>query len=42
MAYVELRAHTAFSFGDGATTPEALAGRAKPLLERANPVYWDS
>jgi len=31
MAYVELRAHTAFSFGDGATTPEALAARAKSL-----------
>jgi hypothetical protein len=26
----------------GHATPEALAGRAKPLLERANPVYWDS
>ena len=31
MTYVELRAHTAFSFGDGATTPEALAARAKSL-----------
>nr|PZN89700.1 MAG: error-prone DNA polymerase [bacterium] len=28
MRYVELRAHTAFSFGDGATTPEALVRRA--------------
>jgi hypothetical protein len=26
----------------GKATPEALAGRARPLLERANPVYWDS
>jgi hypothetical protein len=26
----------------GHAAPEALAGRAKPLLERANPVYWDS
>ena len=26
--YVELRAHTAFSFGDGAVTPEALVQRA--------------
>jgi hypothetical protein len=26
----------------GHATPEALAGRAKPLLGRANPVYWDS
>lgn len=31
MAYVELRAHTAFSFGDGAVTPEALVARAKAL-----------
>ena len=29
MAFVELRAHTGFSFGDGAVTPEALAVRAK-------------
>ena len=35
MPYVELRAHTAFSFGDGATTPEALAARAKSLGYRA-------
>jgi len=27
-AYVELRCHTAFSFGDGAVTPEALVQRA--------------
>ena len=27
----ELRAHTAFSFGDGAVTPEALAARAAEL-----------
>jgi hypothetical protein len=26
----------------GHAPPEALAGRAKPLLERANSVYWDS
>jgi hypothetical protein len=26
----------------GKAAPEALAGRAKPLLERANPIYWDS
>ena len=31
MAYVELRAHTAFSFGDGSVTPEALIGRAAEL-----------
>jgi error-prone DNA polymerase len=31
MAYVELRAHTGFSFSDGAATPEALAARAKSL-----------
>ncbi len=31
MAYVELRAHTAFSFGDGAVTPEALVTRAAAL-----------
>ena len=29
--YVELRCHTAFSFGDGAVTPEALAARAAEL-----------
>ncbi|GAC1652746.1 MAG: error-prone DNA polymerase [Gemmatimonadaceae bacterium] len=29
--YVELRAHTAFSFGSGAMTPEALVSRAKRL-----------
>ena len=28
---VELRAHSAFSFGDGAMTPEALAARAAEL-----------
>ena len=28
---VELRAHTAFSFGDGAVTPEALVKRAAEL-----------
>jgi DNA polymerase III, alpha subunit len=31
MDFVELRAHTAFSFGDGAVTPEALAARAAEL-----------
>ncbi|HSU97562.1 MAG TPA: error-prone DNA polymerase [Gemmatimonadaceae bacterium] len=31
MRYVELRAHTAFSFGDGAVTPEALVSRAARL-----------
>jgi error-prone DNA polymerase len=30
-SYVELRAHSAFSFGDGAATPEALAERAAAL-----------
>lgn len=30
-AYVELRSHSAFSFGDGAVTPEALATRAAEL-----------
>ncbi|MEO8946694.1 MAG: PHP domain-containing protein, partial [Gemmatimonadaceae bacterium] len=30
-SYVELRAHTAFSFGDGAVAPEALIARAKKL-----------
>ena len=29
--YVELRARSAMSFGDGATAPEALAGRAAEL-----------
>jgi error-prone DNA polymerase len=29
--YTELRAHTAFSFGDGAVTPEALAKKAAEL-----------
>jgi error-prone DNA polymerase len=29
--YVELRAHSAFSFGDGTTSPEALVGRAAEL-----------
>ena len=31
MGFVELRAHTAFSFGDGGTSPEALAVRAASL-----------
>ncbi|MGH7664502.1 MAG: DNA polymerase III subunit alpha [Gemmatimonadaceae bacterium] len=31
MPCVELRAHTAFSFGDGSATPEALASHAKEL-----------
>lgn len=30
-SYVELRAHTAFSFGDGAVSPEALIARAADL-----------
>jgi error-prone DNA polymerase len=30
-AYVELRAHTAFSFGDGTVTPEGLLRRARRL-----------
>ncbi|MEO9019506.1 MAG: error-prone DNA polymerase [Gemmatimonadaceae bacterium] len=30
-SYVELRAHTAFSFGDGAVSPEALVARAAEL-----------
>ena len=30
-AYVELRAHTAFSFGDGSVTPEALIEHAARL-----------
>ncbi|HEX6938781.1 MAG TPA: error-prone DNA polymerase [Longimicrobiales bacterium] len=31
MGYVELRCHSAFSFGDGACTPEALVSRAAEL-----------
>jgi len=31
MGFVGLRAHTAFSFGDGGTSPEALAARAASL-----------
>ncbi|MFI5238503.1 MAG: PHP domain-containing protein, partial [Gemmatimonadales bacterium] len=31
MSYVELRAHTAFSFGDGAVSPQALVARAAEL-----------
>jgi error-prone DNA polymerase len=31
VGYVELRAHTAFSFGDGAVTPENLVKRARRL-----------
>jgi len=31
MGYIELRAHTGFSFGDGSATPEALVVRAKQL-----------
>src|SRR5947207_6300485 len=31
MGFVELRAHTAFSFGDGGTSPEALVTRAASL-----------
>ncbi|CAN5739351.1 error-prone DNA polymerase [soil metagenome] len=31
MSYAELRAHTAFSFGDGSMTPEALVRRAADL-----------
>ena len=31
MPYAELRSHTAFSFGDGAVTPEALVKRAAEL-----------
>lgn len=31
MSYVELRAHTAFSFGDGAVSPQALVVRAAEL-----------
>src|SRR5690606_3651210 len=31
MSFVELRAHTAFSFGDGVLTPETLVARAAEL-----------
>jgi len=31
MGYIELRAHTAFSFGDGGTSPEALVARAAEI-----------
>src|SRR4051812_20657084 len=31
MAFIELRAHTAFSFGDGSVSPEALVNRAASL-----------
>src|SRR5881396_4256731 len=31
MGFVELRAHTAFSFGDGSASPEALVARAAAL-----------
>src|SRR3954466_613097 len=31
MGFVELRAHTAFSFGDGSASPEALVARAASL-----------
>ncbi|MDQ3950756.1 MAG: PHP domain-containing protein, partial [Gemmatimonadota bacterium] len=31
MPYVELRAHSAFSFSDGAVTPEGLVKRARRL-----------
>src|SRR5215212_536827 len=31
MGFVELRAHTAFSFGDGSASPEALVSRAAAL-----------
>ncbi|MGI8402891.1 MAG: PHP domain-containing protein, partial [Gemmatimonadaceae bacterium] len=31
MGFIELRAHTAFSFGDGSVSPEALAARAASL-----------
>ncbi|HXG70938.1 MAG TPA: PHP domain-containing protein, partial [Gemmatimonadaceae bacterium] len=31
MGYVELRAHTAFSFGDGSASPEALVAKAASL-----------
>src|SRR3954468_22413842 len=34
-SYVELHAHSAFSLGDGASTPEALASRAAALGYRA-------
>ncbi len=35
IAFAELRAHTAFSFGDGAMTPEALVARAAELGYRS-------
>ncbi len=35
MSYVELRAHTAFSFGDGAVSPEALVASAAKLGYKA-------
>jgi error-prone DNA polymerase len=35
MGFVELRAHSAFSFGDGSASPEALATRAASLGYRA-------
>src|ERR1700687_4219354 len=35
MGFIELRAHTAFSFGDGSVSPEALAARAASLGYRA-------
>ncbi len=35
MSYVELRAHTAFSFGDGTVTPQALVARAVELGYKA-------
>jgi error-prone DNA polymerase len=35
MSYVELRAHTAFSFGDGAVSPQALVARAAELGYKA-------
>src|SRR5436309_1336276 len=35
VGYVELRAHTAYSFGEGACTPEALVERAAALGYRA-------
>ncbi|HWL40415.1 MAG TPA: PHP domain-containing protein, partial [Gemmatimonadaceae bacterium] len=31
MGYIELRAHSAFSFGDGGTSPEALVARAAEI-----------
>src|SRR6202165_3649394 len=35
MGFVELRAHTAFSFGDGSASPEALVARAASLGDSA-------